>query len=75
MRGTATPCFQPDSSARAEFQTKFGDTGHVSRLETETTILQALSLMNSGKYVLAAIDPEQSRDSGGSDQQGSVFGH
>lgn len=48
----------PINSAREEFQTKFGDTA-VSPTEIETTILQALSLMN-GRLIAQATDLEQS---------------
>lgn len=50
--------FQPDNGARMEFQSKFGDP-NAGPTETETTILQALSLMN-GKFVAQATDLEQS---------------
>lgn len=47
-----------DTSLRLEFQQKFGDTSR-PRTEAETTILQALSLMN-GKLVAQATDLETS---------------
>lgn len=47
-----------DNSVRAEFQQKFGDTSR-PRTEAETTILQALSLMN-GKLVSKATDLQAS---------------
>jgi hypothetical protein len=50
--------FQPDNGARMEFQAKFGDP-NAGPTETETTILQALSLMN-GRFVAQATDLEQS---------------
>ena len=48
-----------DQSARDDFETRFSDTS-VPRTEAQTTILQALALMN-GKYVGDATDLKQSR--------------
>ncbi len=45
------------NTAREEFQAKFGDSA-ISPTEIETTILQALSLMN-GRFVAATTDLEQ----------------
>jgi hypothetical protein len=52
------PANPGDGPARDEFQAKFADSA-VSPTEIETTILQALSLMN-GRHVAAATDLEQS---------------
>jgi Protein of unknown function (DUF1549)/Protein of unknown function (DUF1553) len=48
-----------DQTARDDFETRFSDTS-VPRTEAQTTILQALALMN-GKYVADATDLKQSR--------------
>lgn len=48
----------PNNAARDEFQSKFADSS-VSPTEVETTILQALSLMN-GRYVADASNLEKS---------------
>ena len=52
------PASPGEGAARAEFQTKFADSA-VAPTEIETTILQALSMMN-GRYMAAATDLEQS---------------
>jgi hypothetical protein len=52
------PAVGGEGPARAEFQAKFADSA-ASPTEIETTILQALSLMN-GRHVAAATDLEQS---------------
>jgi hypothetical protein len=52
------PAAGGEGPARAEFQAKFADSA-ASPTEIETTILQALSLMN-GRHVAAATDLEQS---------------
>ncbi len=52
------PANPGDGQARDEFQAKFADSA-TSPTEVETTILQALSLMN-GRHVAAATDLEQS---------------
>jgi hypothetical protein len=57
----SVPNNQPNlvsSPAREEFRAKFADAA-ASPIEIETTILQALSLMN-GAYVASATDLEQS---------------
>jgi hypothetical protein len=48
-----------DQSSRDDFENRFSDTS-VPRTEAQTTILQALALMN-GKYVAVATDLKQSR--------------
>ncbi len=55
---TANPATLGDGPARDEFQAKFADSA-ASPTEIETTILQALSLMN-GRHVAVATDLEQS---------------
>ena len=55
---TNAPNVINDGGVRDEFQTKFADAA-ASPTEIETTILQALSLMN-GRHVAAATDLEQS---------------